>query len=142
MLKRTLLIALAPAAIALVIAGCGGGSSSTGSTAAATTTPAPAPSSGGQLIKLSADPGGQLRFNTAKLTAKPGKVTLRMANPTSAGMPHGIAIEGNGVDSDGPTVSPGGTSSVTVTLKKGSYQYYCPVPGHKQAGMVGTLTVS
>ena len=64
-----------------------------------------------------------------------------MANPSSAGMPHGIAIEGNGVDSDGPTVSPGGTSSVTVTLKKGSYEYYCPVPGHKQAGMVGTLTV-
>jgi uncharacterized cupredoxin-like copper-binding protein len=64
-----------------------------------------------------------------------------MTNPTSAGMPHGIAVEGNGVDSDGPTVGPGKVSSVTVTLKKGTYVYYCPVPGHKQAGMKGTLTV-
>ena len=64
-----------------------------------------------------------------------------MANPSSAGMDHGIAIEGNGVDSDGPIVAPGKTSSVTVSLKKGTYTYYCPVPGHKQAGMKGTLTV-
>ena len=39
-------------------------------------------------------------------------------------------------------MSPGSTSTVTATLKKGTYTYYCPVPGHKQAGMVGTLTVS
>ena len=92
--------------------------------------------------RLSADPGGQLRFNTSNLTAKPGKVTLRMTNPSSAGMDHGIAVEGNGVDSDGPTVAPGNVSSVTVTLKKGTYTFYCPVPGHLQAGMKGTLTVS
>jgi len=30
---------------------------------------------------------------------------------------------------------------VTVTLKPGTYQFYCPVPGHKAAGMKGTLTV-
>jgi uncharacterized cupredoxin-like copper-binding protein len=93
------------------------------------------------VLKLSADPGGQLRFTMPKLTAKPGKVTLQMANPSSAGMDHAIAVEGNGVDKDGPTVAAGKTSSVTVTLKKGTYTYYCPVPGHKQAGMVGTLTV-
>ena len=139
MFKRISLLAVAPAAIALVIAGCGGGSSTTASTASSSTT-----SGGGgqgQVLKLSADPGGQLRFTMPKLTAKPGKVTLQMANPSSAGMDHGIAVEGNGVDKDGPTVAAGKTSSVTVTLKKGTYTYYCPVPGHKQAGMVGTLTV-
>ena len=139
MFKRISLLAIAPAAIALVIAGCGGGSSTTASTASSSTT-----SGGGgqgQVLKLSADPGGQLRFTMPKLTAKPGKVTLQMANPSSAGMDHGIAVEGNGVDKDGPTVAAGKTSSVTVTLKKGTYTYYCPVPGHKQAGMVGTLTV-
>ena len=136
---RISLLAVAPVAAALLIAGCGGSSSGGSSNAAATTTPMP--SSGGQVVKLSADPGGQLRFNTARLTAKPGKVTLRMTNPTSAGMPHGISVEGHGVDSDGPTVAPGKVSTVTVTLKKGTYEYYCPVPGHKEAGMKGTLTV-
>ncbi|HEX5617981.1 MAG TPA: plastocyanin/azurin family copper-binding protein [Solirubrobacteraceae bacterium] len=140
MTKRISLLAVAPVAIALIIAGCGGGNDST--TTASTTASSSSGGGGqGQVVKLSADPGGQLRFTMAKLTAKPGKVTLSMLNPTSAGMEHGIAIEGNGVDSDGPSVAPGKTSNVTVTLKKGTYTYYCPVPGHKQAGMVGTLTV-
>jgi len=123
----------------VLLAGCGG-SSNNSQTAAATSTPAPAKK--GQVIHLSADPGGALRFTQSKLTAKPGTVTLVMKNPSSAGMDHGVAIEGNGVDADGPTVSAGSTSTVTATLKKGTYTYYCPVPGHKQAGMVGTLTVS
>jgi uncharacterized cupredoxin-like copper-binding protein len=139
MSKRLSLLAVAPVAVALAIAGCGGSSGST--TATTSTKTSSSSTSTGQLIKLSADPGGQLRFNTAKLTAKPGKVTLRMTNPSSAGMDHGIAIEGNGVDSDGATVAPGNVSTVTVTLKKGTYTYFCPVPGHKQAGMTGTLTV-
>ena len=42
---------------------------------------------------------------------------------------------------DGKTVSPGGTSTDTLTLKPGKYTFYCPVPGHRAAGMVGTLTV-
>ena len=65
-----------------------------------------------------------------------------MANPASAGIPHAVAVEGNGVDKDGPTAQPGGSSKVTVTLKPGTYQFYCPIPGHKEAGMEGTLTVS
>ena len=142
MFRRLSLLAIAPVAVALVIAGCG--SSSNGSTAATTTTKSSSSTSSkpsGQMLKLSADPGGQLRFTQSKLTAKPGKVTLVMDNPSSAGMDHGISIEGNGVDQDGPIVPAGKTSMVTATLKKGTYTYYCPVPGHKQAGMVGTLTV-
>jgi uncharacterized cupredoxin-like copper-binding protein len=144
MFRRLSLLAIAPVAVALVIAGCGGSSSSSGSTTATTTTKSSSTTSAtpsGQVIKLSADPGGQLRFTKSKLTAKPGKVTLVMDNPSSAGMDHGISIEGNGVDQDGPIVAAGKTSMVSATLKKGTYTYYCPVPGHKQAGMVGTLTV-
>jgi plastocyanin len=122
----------------VLLAGCGGGSNSTTASAPASTPSAET----GQVIHLSADPGGALRFTRSSLTAKPGKVTLVMQNPSSAGMDHGISIEGNGVDADGPTVSAGSTSTVTATLKKGKYTYYCPVPGHRQAGMVGTLTVS
>jgi uncharacterized cupredoxin-like copper-binding protein len=146
MFRRLSLLAIAPVAVALVIAGCG--SSSNGSTAATTTTKSSSNTSSststkpsGQVLKLSADPGGQLRFTKSKLTAKPGKVALVMDNPSSAGMDHGISIEGNGVDQDGPIVAAGKTSMVSATVKKGTYTYYCPVPGHKQAGMVGTLTV-
>jgi uncharacterized cupredoxin-like copper-binding protein len=136
------------AAVVIAIVASSGGSSDSSHASMSSSTPASSttmPSSGGgqgEVLKLSADPSGQLRFTTSTLTAaKPGKVTLIMANPSSAGMEHGIAVEGNGVDSDGPIVAPGSTSTLTVTLKKGTYEYYCPVPGHKQAGMTGTLTV-
>jgi uncharacterized cupredoxin-like copper-binding protein len=129
------------AAVVLTIAESGGGTSKA-STSSGTATARTGSTGQGEVLKLSADPGGQLRFTTSKLTAAmPGKVTLVMANPSSAGMEHGIAIDGNGVDRAGQIVAPGGTSRVTVTLKKGTYTYYCPVPGHRQAGMVGTLTV-
>jgi plastocyanin len=145
--RRSLPLALA--AVALVAAGCGSKSkdksASTSTPAAApATTPAAtpttaAPAGGASTVKLSADPS-QLAFNTKTLTAKSGKVTLDMANPS--GVPHAIAVEGNGVDKDGQTVTQGGTSTVTVDLKPGKYQFYCPVDGHKAAGMEGTLTVS
>jgi uncharacterized cupredoxin-like copper-binding protein len=63
-----------------------------------------------------------------------------MSNPSS--LPHAIAVEGKGVDKDGKTVRKGGTSTVSVKLKKGRYEFYCPVPGHKAAGMKGTLTIT
>jgi plastocyanin len=145
MFRRLSLLAIAPVAVALVIAGCG--SSNSSSTAAATPTKSSSSTSTsstsgqGQVLKISADPGGQLRFNISKLTAKPGKVTIVMDNPASAGMDHGVSIQGNGVQQDGSIVAAGKTSTVTATLKKGTYTFYCPVPGHRQAGMEGTLTV-
>ena len=60
-----------------------------------------------------------------KLSAKAGKVTLVMKNPSSSGLEHGIAVEGHGVDNDGKIVGLGGTSTVTVKLKKGKYEFYC-----------------
>jgi uncharacterized cupredoxin-like copper-binding protein len=150
MFKRRMGIPLvAAAAAAAVVAGCGssnnsGSSASSGTTTHASATPQAASSAtkGSEVVKLMADSGGQLRFDKTKLSVKkPGKVTLQMINPTSAGMDHGISIEGNGVDKDGPTVPAGQTATITVSLKKGTYTYYCPVPGHEQAGMKGTLTV-
>jgi plastocyanin len=97
-------------------------------------------SGGGEDLKLSADPSGALKFDTTKLDAKAGKVTITMTNPAS--VPHAIAIEGNGVDQKGQTVQPGGgTSRVSLDLKPGTYTFYCPVDGHRAAGMQGTLTV-
>jgi uncharacterized cupredoxin-like copper-binding protein len=84
----------------------------------------------------------KLKFSVKTLRAPHGKVTLVMKNPKGGSLPHAIAVEGKGVDKDGNTVGPGKTSRVTVTLKKGTYEFYCPVDGHKAAGMKGKLIVS
>jgi plastocyanin len=80
-----------------------------------------------------------LAFNVKTLHATHGKVTLVMTNVSSTR--HGIAVEGRGVDKDGKVVGKGKSSTVTVTLKKGTYTFYCPVPGHRAAGMKGKLIV-
>jgi plastocyanin len=81
-----------------------------------------------------------LKFNKTTLHAKHGKVTIVMSNPSST--KHGIAVEGHGVDKDGKKVGRNKTSTVTVTLKKGTYTFYCPVDDHKNEGMKGKLIVS
>jgi uncharacterized cupredoxin-like copper-binding protein len=130
----------AVASCAVLLAACGGSNDSSSSSNASTASSGA--SSGGSSIALKAQESSGLSFDKKSLTAKAGSVTLTMDNPSGNGQPHAIAVEGNGVDKDGQTVQPGGTSSVTVTLKPGTYEFYCPVDGHKQAGMKGTLTVS
>ena len=92
-----------------------------------------------QTLKLTADPGGALKFDKSSLTAKPGKVTIVMDNPSD--LPHAVELEGQGIEEAGDTVQKGGVSKVSATVKAGEYEYYCPVGNHKQAGMEGTLTV-
>ena len=60
-------------------------------------------------------------------------------NPSS--VPHAIEVEGGGVEEVGDTVTEGGVSKVSAELEAGTYEYYCPVDGHAQAGMEGSLTV-
>ncbi len=93
----------------------------------------------GSQLKLIADPGGALKFDKTSLSTKPGKVTVVLDNPSD--VPHAIEVEGKGVEEEGETVGKGGVSKVTVDLKPGEYEYYCPVGNHQQAGMEGTLTV-
>jgi plastocyanin len=85
--------------------------------------------------KLSADKS-KLKFNKSTINAKAGKVTLSMSNPSSIG--HNIAIQGKG---KGKVVTKGGTSTVSATLKKGTYTFYCSVGSHAKAGMKGKLVV-
>jgi plastocyanin len=95
----------------------------------------PAVASGGKL-EIDADPNGQLLFTAATASAPAGGLTISMKNASSSS--HNIGIKGQ---KDGPTVGKGGTSTVSLTLKPGKYEFYCSVPGHEQAGMKGTLTV-
>src|SRR2546423_4429635 len=134
-------IAGSVAVLAMIAAGCGSSSNSSTSTGASVTQPSGAASGGGQPVSLSADPNGALKFTQTSLAAKTGKVSLQMSNPSSSGIQHGIAVEGNGVGQDGPIAQPGGTSTLSVNLKPGKYEFYCPFDSHKQQGMTGTLTV-
>jgi uncharacterized cupredoxin-like copper-binding protein len=136
-MRRILGIAVPVAVAAVALAGCGSSSSTTTKSATKSVTLS---TSGGQAVKLSADPSGALKFNTTTLSAKAGTVTITMNNPSS--LQHGIAVEGNGVNQDGKIVGQGGTSVLAVQLKAGKYTFFCPVPGHRQAGMQGTLTVT
>jgi uncharacterized cupredoxin-like copper-binding protein len=137
---RFLVPALLAGAIGL--SACGSSDDSGSSSSSAKSAPAPAPAAAGQRVKLEDDGDGGLYFEQRKLKARSGTVTLVMENPSGSGRSHGIAIEGNGVDKDGQIVHPGSKSTVTVQLKPGRYEYYCPVPSHKAKGMKGTLTVS
>jgi plastocyanin len=123
-----------------LLAACGGTNTATVSSSAPAKPAATATAAAGHVttLELSADPHGALRFNTTALAAKAGTVKIVLKNPSSSGMPHGIAIQGHG---SGAVVQPGGTSTVTAKLAPGKYTFLCPVPGHAAAGMTGTLTV-
>jgi plastocyanin len=92
---------------------------------------------------IAASPTGQLAYTTNKATATAGPVTITMAN--MSGVTHNLAVQ-SGTGPSGPVLGATkfiskGTSSVTVSLKPGTYTFFCQVPGHRQAGMEGTITV-
>jgi plastocyanin len=105
----------------------------------------PAEEKGGKL-SIAANAQGQLAYETNKATAKPGAVTIEM--PNMSGVSHNIALE-TGEGGATPQGSKLGaspfttktTATVKVTLKAGTYTFFCEAPGHRQAGMYGTLTV-
>jgi plastocyanin len=146
-------LVLSACALTLGLAACGGssGSSSTPSSApaatapAATATTAPTQTSpgvaGGSTAALAADPGGQLMFTTSALSATAGKVTIKFTN--SSPLAHNLTIQqgsSGAVLGATPTFA-GGNKTLALNLKPGTYTFYCSVPGHRQAGMQGTLTV-
>jgi mono/diheme cytochrome c family protein len=96
----------------------------------------------GGKLQIDANPDGQLAFQVSSATAATGALQLDSRN--AASIPHDIALqEGtNGrVLGQGRTVSNGGVSTLSVNLRPGRYTFYCTLPGHRQAGMQGTLTV-
>jgi plastocyanin len=103
--------------------------------------PAPAPEGGGGETTLEnpADPS-ELRFSKSTLETAAGKVTLVMENPSP--LEHNISVRGDGLDEKGEVVGQGEKSEVAVDLEPGEYEFYCSVPGHEDAGMKGTLTVT
>jgi plastocyanin len=94
----------------------------------------------GSAIDIEADPSGSLAFTTDSAEAKAGKDTVNFTN--SSPVPHDVRFESSsGEDVGGTETISEGSESTTVDLKPGEYTFYCSVPGHRQAGMEGTLTV-
>jgi plastocyanin len=149
MKKLAALLVLALASVALVA--CGGsdsttttstsqGGEATGGAAAEGNKEAGESEGGGATVAFEADPNGELAYTTTEASAKAGKVTIDFNNPQ--GLTHDVAIE----DSSGETVGKTDLiaeeeTSASVNLKPGTYTFYCSVPGHREAGMEGTLTV-
>lgn len=80
--------------------------------------------------------GHDIYFDPSELTIKAGKVTFNLPNDGAA--LHNFSIDALGIKVDMP---PGTTQTVEADIPAGTYEYYCDIPGHKEAGMVGTLVV-
>ncbi len=151
MKKIAALLLLLLASVALVACGSSSSSSSSSSTPTATTTKSGAAAPGGgktassgetsQTLKVEADPNGQLSYVPSKLSAKAGNVTIDFKNPQ--GLSHDIAVEdpSGKVIGQSELIAESSTSLSLSNLTPGTYHYYCTVPGHREAGMEGTLLV-
>ena len=141
MTRRLLVLILAVAALALAVSACGGDDEDEAEepTAADTTEETTTEEGGGATtIDLAADPGGALAFDQDSLSAPAGDVTIHLVN--EAQIPHNVEVEGMGVEEVSETIT-GGETDLMVTLEPGEYAFYCAVPGHREGGMEGTLTV-
>jgi plastocyanin len=152
MKKLVAFLVLALAALALVA--CGSSSDDSSSTTEAGGGEATTNAGGGaakeesggggggsaSTLKFEADPGGDLAYTTTSATAKAGKVTVDFNNPQA--LTHDVQIEdSSGKEVGGTELIASGEDSTTVDLEPGTYTFYCSVPGHREAGMEGTLTV-
>jgi plastocyanin len=91
------------------------------------------------VLTIPADPGGSIAYEFANAESPAGQVDIK--SPNESGTDHDIALEGNGVNEKGEVVKNGGVSEFSVDLQPGEYTFYCSVPGHREGGMEGTLTV-
>ena len=121
---------LIPIAV-LALAGCGGDGDDSGggaTTSAATGTPVTM-----SLVDFALEP------KTVQLDAA-GTYTFKVTNDGQT--QHALEIEGNGVEEETDTLSPGDSGEITVELAAGEYELYCPIDGHRANGMEGTLVVA
>ena len=135
-------IALGLAVLALGAAGCGdddedgGQAATTASTPAATPT-ATTPASGRSAVAIAAS---EFKFTPSDVDVKAGRVTFRLRN--DGGAPHALEIEGQGIEEETKVIQGGQAATLSLNLKPGKYEMYCPVGNHRSMGMEGEVTVS
>jgi plastocyanin len=141
-MRKAFAVLAVTAFAALGVAACGDDDDDGDTTAAATTQAETTTggAGGGSTVEVSSPDGTDLAFDQSELTAQAGTVTIDYDNPQS--ISHDVAIEDSTGEVLGATdLVSGGTASTTVELQAGTYTFYCNVPGHREAGMEGTLTV-
>jgi uncharacterized cupredoxin-like copper-binding protein len=113
----------------LVLAACGSTTSESGTTGQA---------AAGQAVSIS-ETEFKLDPSSAQVD-QAGTVTFRVMNEGT--IDHALEVDGQGVEEETETIKPGESAELTVDLSKdGSYEIYCPIDGHRDSGMEGTLTV-
>jgi plastocyanin len=101
--------------------------------------PEPAAKGPGGELQLAADPSA-IAYDKTELTSKPGNVTIDFTNP--APLEHDVVVEDEGgAELAASEVITEGKSSATGEFAAGTYTFFCSVPGHREAGMEGTLSV-
>ncbi len=139
MRRFPLLIVICALAI-LGLAACGGDDNKDTTTEPATTETTTTDTGGGagKTVEQAADPSGGLKFEKDSLSAPTGNVTFKFTNESST--PHDFVVEQDGQELAKTDVITEGSDTTQATLEAGEYTFYCSVPGHRQAGMEGTLT--
>ena len=146
-MKRASTVLALVALAALGLAACGGGNDNSTTAAATPTNTAPAGGGtggggggGASTVNISTPSGSSLAFDEKSVSASSGNVTIDFDNKQA--LQHDVTV----ADSSGKVLGAtdlvsSGTATTTVNLTPGSYTFYCSVPGHREAGMQGTLTV-
>ena len=145
MKKVAALLALCLAAVALVA--CGGDDDEDTTTSQSTTEATQdgggekQAAGGGSTFKVSAVPDTGLEYTTDAATVKAGNLTIDFENPQT--LTHDVAIEDADGNQVGKTelIADSTTTADVGNVKPGKYTFYCTVPGHREGGMEGTLTV-
>lgn len=140
-MKKVAALLLALLAATALVA-CGSSSDDSSSTPAETT----GSSGGGETAKVSnsvtieAVEGTDLAYTSDTATSSAGEVAVEFSNPQAIG--HDVRIEdSSGKEVGGTEVVSDGKAVGDVELKPGKYTFFCSIPGHREAGMEGTLTV-
>jgi len=98
---------------------------------------APAPAPAAVNVKLS-----EWKVELSAGTIAAGTVTFTVTNAGS--IPHALEVEGQGIEQETGVIQPGASATLTLTLKAGTYEVYCPVgnDSHKKLGMEAELKVA
>lgn len=133
---RTAAVLVTGASVALGLAGCGSSPSTKPSAAASAA--ASTPAAAGTAVTATET---EFSITLSTKTFTPGRYTFTAVD--KGHFAHDLVIDGPGVDkATSSTLSPGGSTTLTVTLQKGSYELWCNIDGHKDRGMDLKITVS
>jgi uncharacterized cupredoxin-like copper-binding protein len=131
--------AAAVALTAMAVAGCGGSDNNGGGgSGSASKSTSPATSGGGNAVKLS-----ETEFKIAPATPsvkETGTVTFTATN--NGQITHALEVDGPGEEKKTGNIEPGKSATLKVDISKpGTYEFYCPIDGHRQSGMKGEIKI-